>query len=87
MEAMTPTDRHAEAVRAAIDTLGGTVAVARALVQGGRMIDLAGLERDCAVLCAAMMALDPPEAKRLRPALEELLFQVNQLSRHIEAAG
>lgn len=84
---MTSTDRHAEAVRAAIDTLGGTVAVARALVEGGRVIDLAGLERDCAVLCAAMMTLDPPEAKRLRPALEELLFQVNRLATRIEQAA
>jgi hypothetical protein len=81
---MPPSEHHTEAVRAAIDTLGGTVAVARALVEGGRLIDLAGLERDCAVLCAALMALDPSDARRLRPALEELLFQVNRLAAHID---
>ncbi len=84
MDMPLPADRHAEAVRAAIETLGGTVAVARALLEAGRMIELAGLERDCAMLCAAMMALDPPEAKRLRPALEELLFQVNRLASQLE---
>ena len=76
--------RHTEAVRAAIDTLGGTVAVARALVDGGRIIDLSGLERDCAMLCAALMALDVADARRLKPALEELLYQVNRLAAHME---
>jgi hypothetical protein len=75
--------RPTEAVRSAIDSLGGTVAVARALVEGGRRVDLAGLERDCAVLCAALMSLDPPEARRLRPAMEDLLFQVNRLAADI----
>ncbi|MGG5817954.1 hypothetical protein [Falsiroseomonas sp. HW251] len=86
MDLTQPSARHAEAVLAAIETLGGTVAVARALVESGRMIELAGLERDCAMLCAAMMALDPPEAKRLRPALEELLFQVNRLASQLDPA-
>ena len=81
---MPRSEHHTEAVRAAIDTLGGTVAVARALVEGGRLIDLAGLERDCAVLCAALMALAPSDARGLRPALEELLFQVNRLAAHID---
>jgi hypothetical protein len=76
--------QHTEAVRAAIDTLGGTVAVARALVEGGRVIDLAGLERDCAMLCAALMALDIHDARRMRPALEELLYQVNRLASHLD---
>jgi hypothetical protein len=75
--------RHTEAVRAAIDSLGGTVAVARALVEGGRRVDLAGLERDCAMLCAALMSLQPHDARRLRPALEDLLFQVNRLAADI----
>jgi hypothetical protein len=83
---MTPNAHHTEAVRAAIDTLGGTVAVARALVEGGRVIELAGLERDCAMLCAALMALDVNDARRLRPALEELLHQVNRLATHIETS-
>ncbi len=81
---MTPQEQHTEAVRAAIDTLGGTVAVARALVEGGRFIDLAGLERDCAMLCAALMALDIDQARRMRPGLEELLHQVNRLAAQMD---
>jgi hypothetical protein len=71
---------HTEAVRTAIDSLGGTLAVARALVEGGRRVDLAGLEGDCAALCMALMTLRPPEARRLLPALEDLLLQVNRLA-------
>ncbi|WP_237216423.1 hypothetical protein [Falsiroseomonas oryziterrae] len=76
--------QHSAAVRAAIESLGGTIAVAAALVDGGRRIDLAGLERDCAVLCAAVMTLDMPEARRLRPALEDLLFRVNGLAARLD---
>lgn len=76
--------QHTEAVRAAIDSLGGTIVVASALVDGGRQIDLTGLERDCAVVCAAVMTLDAPEARRLRPALEELLFRVNGLAARLD---
>jgi len=76
--------QHTEAVRNAIDSLGGTIAVASALVDGGRRIDLSGLERDCAVLCAAVMTLDMPEARRLRPALENLLFRVNGLAARLD---
>jgi hypothetical protein len=36
------------------------------------------------MLCAALMALDLNDAKRLRPALEELLYQVNRLAAHME---
>lgn len=70
----------AEAVRAAIGALDGTLAVAKALVEGGRRIDLAGLEREAAALCAAVMALDAAEAKRLRPALEALRGNVESLA-------
>lgn len=77
---MPPTDRHAEAVHAAIEGLGGTVALARALAEGGRSIDLAGLDRDATALCAAVMALEQDAARALRPALEALLRQVEGLN-------
>ncbi|MGG5807983.1 hypothetical protein [Falsiroseomonas sp. CW058] len=70
---------HARAVRAAIESLDGTVAIARALVEGGRRVDLAGLDRDATALCAAVMALEPDSARDLRPALEALLRQVDAL--------
>lgn len=75
-----PDPRHAEAVRAAIDSMGGTVALARALVEGGREVDLEGLDQDANSLCAAVMMLEREQARQLRPALEALLRQVNDLT-------
>jgi hypothetical protein len=74
---------HAEAVNAAIETLGGTVSVARALVEGGRRVDLAGLDRDATALCAAVLTLAREDARSLRPALESLLRQVNDLTAEV----
>jgi hypothetical protein len=69
-----------DAVRAAIASLDGTLSLARALVEGGRRIDLAGLEREAVTLCAAVMALRAEQAKRLRPALLSLRSQVEGLA-------
>ena len=78
-----PDPRHAEAVSAAIDSMGGTVALAHALVEGGREVDLEGLDQDAKALCVAVMTLEREEARRLRPALEALLRQVNELSAEV----
>jgi hypothetical protein len=75
-----PATRHSEAVRAAIEAMDGTVQMARALVAGGRRIDLAGLDRDANALCAALMALDGAEARQLRPALLALRRQLDGLA-------
>ncbi len=81
-----PPSLHTEVVRAAIEAMDGTVAVARALVEGGRRVDLAGLDREATSLCAAVMALETVQARSLRPALEALLRQVDGL-RAVLAAG
>lgn len=83
MRAMSKPATHAEAVHAAIEAMGGTVAVARALVEGGRRVDLKGLDRDTTAICAAVMALGVEDAKLLRPALEELLRQVESLTAEV----
>lgn len=80
-EAPSPT----EAVHAAIAALDGTLALARALVEAGRSIDLEGLERDAAALCAAVMALEAPAARGLRPALEGLRRQLDGLAASLAA--
>ncbi|NKC33670.1 hypothetical protein [Falsiroseomonas selenitidurans] len=80
---MQRTASHAETVHAAIQSMGGTVVVARALVEGGRQIDLEGLDREATALCAAVLALSAEEARRLRPALEALLRQVNELAAEV----
>jgi hypothetical protein len=71
---------HAKAVSAAIEAMDGTIAMARALVEGGRRIDLAGLDGEAGRLCAAVMALEPGEARRLRPALLALRQQIDGLA-------
>jgi hypothetical protein len=78
--AMPQSPAPAEAVRAAIVSLDGTLSLARALVEGGRRIDLAGLDREATTLCAAVMALRAEEAQRLRPALLALRGQVDGLA-------
>jgi hypothetical protein len=67
------------AVLAAIDHMGGTLAVARALAESGRRIDLAGLDRDIAALCVALMALDEGQARPMRGALEALVRELDAL--------
>ena len=80
LPAPRPSLTPAAAVAAAIAALDGTLVVAKALVEGGRRIDLAGLDRDAVALCAAVMALDAAEAKPLRPALEALRGHVEGLA-------
>jgi hypothetical protein len=71
---------HADVVTAAIEAFAGTIALARALIEGGRQLDLEGLDRDATALCAAVMALEREAARALRPALEALLRQVDGLA-------
>lgn len=73
------------AVEAAIATLDGTLAMARALVEAGRRIELDGLENDAAALCAALMLLSPEAARALRPALIGLRRQVDELASSLAA--
>jgi hypothetical protein len=65
---------------AAIQSVQGTVAMARALVDAGRRIDLAGLDADAAVLCTAIGMLPPDRARPLRQPLEALLRDVDGLT-------
>src|SRR4051794_1671936 len=58
---------------AAIESIHGTVAMARALAESGRRIDLGGLDADAAALCTAIALLPLASARPLRPALTALL--------------
>lgn len=77
---------HVDAVAAAIATLAATVAVAHALTETGRRVDLDGLDRDAVALCAALMVLDVGEARCLRPAIEALRQQIDSLAATMRAA-
>jgi hypothetical protein len=76
---MSRAPTETEAVRAAIEALGTTVALAAALAEAGRRLDLAGLDQEAASVCAAAVALQPGEGRSLRPALEEVLRRLDQL--------
>jgi class 3 adenylate cyclase len=79
MHALHDQGLHARAVQAAIEAMGGTVLMARALVESGRRVDLEGLDRDATALCAAVLGLSGGQGRLLRPALEQLLRQVDAL--------
>jgi hypothetical protein len=72
-----PSDK---AALAAIDSLRGTVTMARVLVQSGRDVDLAGLDAEAATLCAQVAKLPAASGQRLRPALEALVRDVEGLA-------
>ncbi len=73
------------AILAAIEAMQATIRVARALVEGGRRIDLGGLDAQAAALCTAVMLLPPASAQRLCPALEELVREMDGLAATLPA--
>lgn len=64
---------------AAIESMRGTLALARALVESGRRIDLTGLDAGTAALCAAIGMLPVEHARPMLPALVALLAEVDGL--------
>jgi hypothetical protein len=65
---------------AAIESMRDTLAVARALVEAGRQVDLTGLDAGTAAICAAVAMLPSDSATPLLPALVALLGEVDGLS-------
>ena len=64
---------------AAIESMRGTLSLARAFVEAGRPVDLGGLDAGTAALCAAVEMLPAEDSRRLRPALVALLAEVDGL--------
>ncbi|MEN0074730.1 MAG: hypothetical protein AAGC69_10110 [Paracraurococcus sp.] len=64
---------------AAIEAMQGTLAVARALVESGREVDLGGLDGGTAALCAAVTLLPREAGRAMLPALLALLAEVDAL--------
>lgn len=69
----------ADAVGAAASALLATLGVARSLVAAGRRVDLAGLDREAAALCAAALVLPRDQARLLLPALTAIEGEVAAL--------
>jgi len=64
--------------------LSTTVALARALKQGGRQLDLAGVEDGVGILCAQALDLPPDDARLMLPVLHEVLAQVEMLAETLQ---
>lgn len=69
-----------KALTASIDIMRDTLAMARALVRGGRQVDLAGLEEEAAAICAALASSPPAHALPLRPAMLALVAELDALT-------
>lgn len=82
---MTRTPQNA--VLAAVDELHGVLSLAEALLLAGRGLDLQGLEKEVATICAAVAALPPEDGRATRPALSGLLIQVEELRTRLFMAG
>lgn len=65
---------------AAIESLHGTLSMARALVVSGREIDLAGLDREAARLCAAVACLPGNSGQALLGPLHALARELDLLT-------
>lgn len=70
------TSQHQDAVRAAIRSMGDMLTVAEALLDAGRAIDLSGLDREVAAVCAAAVTLPVAQGRALRGELAGLMLQV-----------
>ena len=68
------------ATMAAIESLYGTLSMARALVVSGRTIDLAGLDREAARLCAAVACLSGDSGRPLLAPLQALARELDLLT-------
>lgn len=75
------------AVRAYASDLGQTVAMARALVESGRAIDLAGLDAQVGLLCAKALDLPPAEGRAVQADLMTLLGAMDALARALTRAA
>lgn len=75
-----PSASDSDAVRACMQQIGCTLEIARRLVDGGKRVDLTGLDSQMGFVCARALDLPPEEGRALRPALIELLHAVDTLS-------
>ena len=68
------------ALRARLDHMAATVAVASGMAGTGRTVDLTGLDDTAGVLCARILDLPPAEGIGFRAALLELDSRMEALA-------
>ena len=80
----------AAAMQAAVgisEGLARTICIARGLVENGRDVDMAGLDRGVGLLCAKVLDLPPDNGQAIRPHLQALLSAVNDLTHALQSAA
>lgn len=77
---MAMTSPPQQAILASIDQMDSTLAVATALAESGRALDLYGLEEEMTRLCGAVLMLPADDGRALRPAMAGLLVRLEGLS-------
>ena len=70
----------AQTVVAMSEGLGRTICIARALVENGRSVDLAGLEHGVGLLCAKALDLPAETGRTVRPHLLSVLAESDALT-------
>jgi hypothetical protein len=70
-----------------LEQLGGVLRLARVLAAARRPLDLAGLDDLAGRLCAAALDLPPEQGRALRPALTDLLGELDALVAACREAG
>ncbi|HTN12128.1 MAG TPA: hypothetical protein VL154_14260 [Acetobacteraceae bacterium] len=74
-----PDDARMATVEGLAGQVAGTLRLAGALAQGGRRLDLAGLDQMVGRLCAQALDLPPAQGRRVRPRLIALLGELDAL--------
>jgi hypothetical protein len=62
------------------------IRLSRALVDTGRNVDLAGLDRVVGLLCAKALDLQPEQGRELVPELSAMLQEIDDLTAALTAA-
>ena len=78
----------AAALRTAVgmsEGLARTICIARVLVENGRVVDMAGLDRGVGLLCAKALDLPLEAGRSLLPQLVALLKAVDELTEALQA--
>jgi hypothetical protein len=73
-------DTPIERARAGAGALRRPAALARALAEAGRPIDLTGLDGQVGLVCARALDLPPDEGRAMRSELQGLLDEIDALA-------
>ncbi len=76
----SPTCQRVAALQSMAGALDRILRLAGALVQAGRPVELAGLDRQVGLLCAQSLDLEPPSGQDIRLSLIALRQQLENLA-------